>query len=189
MTPWLQTHTGLAFDLEDITSEQVDVADIAHALARQCRYNGHPRDHYSVAEHCCLVADWVEQHAPRHDFATPQEYALAGLLHDAGEAYLGDLAAPLKRTMPPAARAWWDSLTVRVDWAICEAVAARDVLLHASVVKEADLRILHDEAAAIWGDHRARPWGIPGEPLGVEVRFWDAGKARHEWLARLGRWR
>jgi len=78
-------------------SEEVDIEVIAHHLANQCRYNGatrHPkfprRIFYSVAEHSVYVAHYIE-----HDLGQPQ-FALEGLLHDAAEAYIGDLIRPLK---------------------------------------------------------------------------------------------
>lgn len=68
-----------------MTSADVDIRDIAHALARQCRYNGHVEAFLSVARHSINVAERL-----------PKGLQLAGLLHDAAEAYLGDLPRPLK---------------------------------------------------------------------------------------------
>lgn len=61
------------------------IDDIAHALANLCRFTGHTRKFYSVCEHSCRVADLL-----------PPHLRLAGLLHDASEAYLGDMSRPLK---------------------------------------------------------------------------------------------
>jgi hypothetical protein len=83
--PWVQTHSGIAFYPLDPLPHEVLLPDIAHALARICRFTGHTREFYSVAEHSVRVSHLCE----------PQD-ALWGLLHDAAEAYLTDLAGPLK---------------------------------------------------------------------------------------------
>ncbi len=83
---WIQTYTGVEFYPLDPRPEEIRIADIAHALSMQCRYTGHVRSFYSVAEHSFRVAEMC-----------PPEYALWGLLHDAAEAYLVDLPRPIKR--------------------------------------------------------------------------------------------
>jgi len=82
---YIRTYTGKKFWPLDPRPEDVDIIDIAHALSNQCRFTGHVKDFYSVAEHSLAVS-----------FACPKEFALVGLLHDADEAYLIDLAAPVK---------------------------------------------------------------------------------------------
>src|SRR4051812_20612492 len=86
---WMQTYTGRAFWPLDAQPEDVDPLDIAAALSMLCRYGGHVSRFYSVAEHCLLMSEAV---APEH--------ALWALLHDATEAYMGDMVRPLKRQMP-----------------------------------------------------------------------------------------
>jgi hypothetical protein len=75
-------------DLENPKIEQIDIRDIAHALAQINRFTGHTRTPYSVAEHCVLGSEIIRG-----------EFALEFLLHDAAEAYLGDVSGPLKRLM------------------------------------------------------------------------------------------
>jgi hypothetical protein len=70
--------------------DDVRIEDIAHALGNQCRYSGHTREFYSVAEHSIRVAEILEADGE------PVETILFGLLHDAAEAYLIDLPRPLK---------------------------------------------------------------------------------------------
>lgn len=71
--------------------------DIAHALSLLCRFNGHVREFYSVAQHSVLVASLCAQRFPAHMDA---RWTLAALMHDAAEAYVGDLPTPLKETLP-----------------------------------------------------------------------------------------
>lgn len=83
---WVQTFTGKQFYPLDPRPGEVCVEDVAHALANVCRFAGHCRQFYSVAQHsiaCSLFA--------------PAESALPALLHDAAEAYMGDIARPWKR--------------------------------------------------------------------------------------------
>jgi len=101
---WIQTYTGRKFWPLDPRPEEIFIEDVAHALALQCRFIGHCRVPYSVAEHSwrmsCRLPLW-EFHAPpgpydgiAHLDQVPA--ALWALLHDAPEAYLGDFARPLK---------------------------------------------------------------------------------------------
>ncbi len=79
------TYTGTRFWPLDARTNEIFILDIAHALSNMCRFNGHVREFYSVAQHSVLVSQLL-----------PQELKLAGLLHDATEAYLPDLSRPVK---------------------------------------------------------------------------------------------
>ena len=83
---WMQTFTGRQFWPIDPRPEEISIVDIAHSLSNQCRYAGHCKSFYSVAQHSVMVSYLCE----------PQN-ALWGLLHDAAEAYLVDLPRPVKR--------------------------------------------------------------------------------------------
>lgn len=83
---WMQTYTGKQFWPLDPRIEEICIEDIAHSLAHQCRYGGHCREFYSVAQHSVLVS-----------IACDSTDAAWGLLHDAAEAYLVDLPRPIKR--------------------------------------------------------------------------------------------
>jgi hypothetical protein len=86
---WIQTYSGRHFDPTHPDTEQLCIEDIAHALSLLCRFNGHSREFYSVAEHSVRVS-----------YIVPAEHALWGLLHDAGEAYLSDVPRPVKEWLP-----------------------------------------------------------------------------------------
>ena len=83
---WIQTYTGKQFWPIDPRACEITIEDIAHALSLQCRFSGHCREFYSVAQHSCLVSSYCID-----------EDAGWGLLHDAAEAYLVDLPRPIKR--------------------------------------------------------------------------------------------
>lgn len=85
---WIQTYTGKKMYPLNPNVDDIDIMDIAHALSMQCRFTGHVRHHYSVGQHSILVS-----------LLCDKEYALYGLLHDASEAYLSDIASPIKKEM------------------------------------------------------------------------------------------
>lgn len=89
MNTKIVTYTGKAFDLLNSTPDMVCIEDIAHSLSLLCRYTGHVREFYSVAQHCVLMA---ENNEPLGD-------PMAKLLHDAAEAYIGDIASPWKQLL------------------------------------------------------------------------------------------
>jgi hypothetical protein len=84
---WIQTVSGRRFYPLEPRRQDIHLPDIAHALSNLCRFTGHTREFYSVAQHCCHV----------HDEVRTKDRAW-GLLHDAGEAYLNDVATPVKRS-------------------------------------------------------------------------------------------
>jgi 5'-deoxynucleotidase YfbR-like HD superfamily hydrolase len=81
----IATYTGHWITPLDPNPDDVDILDIAHALANSCRFTGHVREFYSVAQHSVLASTLVSD-----------EFALTALLHDASEAYLSDIARPIK---------------------------------------------------------------------------------------------
>lgn len=165
---WMQTYTGRAFYPMAPRTGDVDLFDIAHALAMICRYGGHVDRFYSVAEHCVLMSEAV---AP--------ENAPWALLHDATEAYLGDMIRPLKGAMPEY-RAVEDQL-MRV---ICNRFGLGWEC--PAEVKMADLRILRDERNALM-TRPPLPWhSIEHVPaLNVEIHGWSPEEAKRRYLDRL----
>lgn len=91
---WILTYTGKEFHAFDPKPEQISLKDIAHALSRNNRFTGHSEKSYTVGEHsihcynllCAMKAD--------------KDTCLIGLLHDASEAYLQDIASPFKKFLP-----------------------------------------------------------------------------------------
>ena len=166
--PWIQTFSGVAFDLLDPKPEQVRIEDIAHALARLCRYTGHCERYYSVAEHSILVASIL-----------PPHLMFEGLMHDAIESYIGDLSSPLKVAMPEYRR---------IEAPIRRAVAERfglepDV---PPLVKKSDMYMLEFERRRLLSKP-PRDWNLPAndfEPQGIDVTLmcWKPRDAEREFL-------
>lgn len=86
---FIQTITGKLFWPLDPRPDEVEVEAIAHSLSQMCRWTGHSRQFYSVAQHACVVSDLVRPLAPH--------LALAALHHDSAEAYLSDICSPTKQ--------------------------------------------------------------------------------------------
>lgn len=96
---YLTTASGRDIDIQRLTPDDISILDIAHSLSNLCRFGGHTREFYSVAQHSVRVA-----------MALPPDLRLAGLLHDATEAYVVDLPRPIKNLLPDykklEARVW-----------------------------------------------------------------------------------
>lgn len=99
---WIQTYSGVRFEILNPTTEMINRTDIAHALSLICRFNGHTRFFYSVAQHSLLVKELIsiELCDNKYNLLTDKEnlkLQLYALLHDASEAYIGDITRPLKK--------------------------------------------------------------------------------------------
>jgi len=106
-TAWIQTYTGKRFSPLEPNHKDICVEDVAHSLAMKCRFSGHTKEFYSVAQHSVLVS----LHCNPKD-------NLWGLLHDASEAYLVDMPTPLK-ILPEFE--WFRKAEDRVQAAVCKA--------------------------------------------------------------------
>lgn len=169
---WIQTFTGRPFWPLAPRPEDVAIEDIAHALSMICRYNGHCRRFYSVAEHSLLLCQEVTRLEPENVL-----HQLQALLHDAAEAYLCDIPRPVKPLLPgyyAAERAVDAAISARLGITI----APKTTLIH-----DLDTRILVDEAEALMPvESAAWHWRL-GPPLGVEIRALAPADAEVEFLA------
>lgn len=149
--------SGYLFDLAEpeASVRHLGIVDVAHSLAHICRFNGHTREFYSVAQHSVLVSRLC-----------PARYAMEGLLHDATEALLGDVASPLKAMLPD-----YKALEARVE----RAVLTRFGLVHIPEdVKTADRLALVREQASLMNGHpqpeQCSPI-VPLPPLQAQLEF------------------
>jgi len=142
--PWNQTFSGLAFDLVDPDPSMISIKDIAISLANQCRFNGHTKRFYSVAEHSLYVSRVL-----------PRDLAFCGLMHDAAEAYVGDMTSPLKTLV-----LGFSELEGRIWRTICARFSLPVELPEA--VHVADTRMMITEGEFLMAP-APRPWKIRGD--------------------------
>jgi hypothetical protein len=129
----IRLRSGKLFDLAAPLPSDVVIHDIAFSLAMQPRFVGHTRFHYSVAQHSTRVAKLC-----------PASCALEGLLHDAAEAYIGDITRPLKILLGERLK--------EIETNIERAIALRYGLMYPwpAAVKEADNAMLRIEQYTFW---------------------------------------
>ena len=134
----LRTVSGRTINLLDPRPADITIGDVAHSLARICRFGGQIEPWWSVADHALLCRDLMI------DVGFP-ELALEALHHDSAEAYLGDVITPLKRELGETYR----RITRGVDRAIGAAFAVDDLRFGDDVVRDVDRAALHIEARAL----------------------------------------
>lgn len=166
---WIETYTGQAFHFLNPHPSEVHLQDIAHSLAMQARYNGHTKFFYSVAEHSVLMAIWLLE------MGYTARVALTGLLHDAAETYIGDLARPVKEKIPD-----FKVIERRIDIAV--SVRFNTYNPFPPVIKEADTRILVDERFQAMNPS-SNKWGTDDMvALGVRIEGWSPQEAKINFL-------
>lgn len=162
---FMQVYNGTKFWPLSPKAEEVDIIDLAHSLSMQCRYNGHCKRFYSVAEHSVLIARWLLQESG-------PEIALWGLLHDASEAYLADVPRPLKPHL-----SGYKTMEARVMTTVCDAYGLPYDM--PAEVHEADTRIIADELVNM----KPMDWHKNYDnPLGVPMMYWTPEEAKEEFL-------
>lgn len=172
---WIQTFTGRQFWPLAPQPEDVCLEDIAHALALTNRFGGHTQRFYSVAQHSVLVSAIV-----------PSYYVKEALLHDAAEAYLGDMPRPLKHSPEMEAfRAAEDELM--------QVIAMRYDLegLEPDCVKEADAVLLATEKRDLmhsnqgqWSETQWLHGAVKADPLDQAIVAWSPEVAEARFLKR-----
>lgn len=175
MTRRILLASGRLVDPTDLQPGDIDIKDIAYSLAGQNRFTAYSRPRYNVAEHSCHVARIIERegHAP----AT----ILLALLHDGSEAYLHDVAHPVKQLPEMASYRAIEALTqARVERALLgfEALPAQREVIH-----RADILLCYVEKLQLMPSHPevripAAAFDFPALPC------WTDQQAEREFLAR-----
>lgn len=166
---YITTISGRKFWPLDPRAEDIEIGDIAHALSMICRYNGHVRAFYSVAQHSVIVSRFVEP-----------GFALYGLLHDAAEAYLGDMTRWVKHD--PQLAAFRER-----ERHLLELIYQRFGLTdpEPSNVKVVDVTIMQDEVRDVALNAHNQPAWMRGSGLGVTITPWPPVRAEREFLQRF----
>ena len=170
--PWIQTASGLKFPLLDADPSAILIHDIAHALSILCRFNAQCLRPYSVAEHSVHVSYEIAPHL-----------ALIGLMHDAAEAYLGDVPGPLKKCLPHF---------YGIESGLMRAIGAKFGFSYpekgtpeARELKRADIQLLVDEKAVLMAP-APEPWPPAAPPVknSARIQCWSPSVAKAKFLAR-----
>lgn len=182
---WIQTAAGRAFDLLTPEPEAVDFDEIALALAHINRFTGHAGA-YSVAQHCAHGCDYLLDRGER-------AAALTFLLHDAHEAYLGDIASPVTAAfaaLDPYFKHALHGLRAAIDDAIHSAAGLMVTSDVAARVKEIDVAMLRTERDQLMAPP-PRAWVEAVEraaPLPINIdRLATPEIAQRRWIGRFRR--
>lgn len=187
------TASGRYFDPMNPRADDVHLPDIATALGRIVRFNGHTKRSIPVAEHCMRVARIAMRLAERRGLPAHMRplIILLALLHDAAEAYIGDIVTPIKTDAMRAVERRVLNAIISKVWGRAESFAealAMDADVHAAwaLVKRADAFALYFEAM-LW-QTGASDWapslGVPADMVG-EFLPDIVGEEREDWIAQV----
>jgi 5'-deoxynucleotidase YfbR-like HD superfamily hydrolase len=185
---WQRMLSGRRLDLIDPSPLDIEIADIAHGLARVARWNGQTSGAhiFSVAQHTLLVEAVMRAHTPRID----GKLRLAALLHDAPEYVIGDMISPFKTVLGGDYKA--------VEQRLLSAIHIRfglPAVLDANVttqIKNADRGAAYLEATVLAGFSEAearrlfgRDPDLPASVCEDYLTPWSAARAEKRFLARF----
>lgn len=163
--PFIQTHTGRKVHFLDPTEDEIDIEDIAHTLSLLCRYGGHCKEFYSVAQHSVLCSREVDPYLQ-----------LEALLHDASEAYLVDMPRPIKRTLKE-----YTDIENRIQRVICKKFDI-NYPFHDDI-HYIDNKMLATEAKTLMKTGEVFE-GFP-EPFSWQVAPWSPQESKYNFICRF----
>lgn len=167
---YIATYSGAYIEPLNPDPSRINIEDIAHALSNNCRFTGHVRDFYSVGQHSVLAS-----------LVVSPENAMTALLHDASEAYLSDIARPVKQqpgfgeVYKEAENLLMEAIAERfgITWPVPEEVHYADNLLLVTEARD----LMH--GTADWSpEYRAI------EPLPTPITSWLPREAETRFLTR-----
>jgi len=181
--------SGRRLDLLDPSPLDIEIADIAHGLARVARWNGQTSGAhiFSVAQHTLLV-EALARLRTRLD----RRARLAVLLHDAPEYVIGDMISPFKSILDEAYKAVEQRLLAAIHLRFgLPAALPRDIV---ALIKAADRAAAHLEATRLAGFEAAEARRFFGRPPAVPARLerdyltpWPANEAEARYLERFAK--
>lgn len=163
------TYSGRKVYPLSITIDKICLHDIAHALANKCRFAGHTKRFYSVAEHCILMAE--------NDLPGP---AVWRLFHDAAEAYLPDLPSPIKSRFPALVSAEHNiTQLIRKKFKLPELTTK----IH-GLIKQGDLAIRYWEGKELMVNHPDAEW-FPRKAIPkIDIKCWLPEEAEQRFIGK-----
>lgn len=157
----IKVSAGHYFDLASPDPETIDIKSIAAALGKTCRFGGHCPQFYSVAEHCVHAVELAIQDGITGDCLK------AILLHDASEAYVGDVVKPLKAMLPG-----YQVIEANIELAVSTRFKI-PFSEFVDVVKKYDRLMLKAEKIHMWPNDREEWFGFAGiEYRPIDFSFW-----------------
>jgi hypothetical protein len=166
--PWIQTYSGRRFNPTNPVVDAIVIQDIAHSLSMQCRFTGHVKRFYSIAQHSVLVS-----------YLCDKDDRQWGLLHDADEAFIPDLSSPLKHSGKfDNYREYGKQLQI----AICKRFGLPEK--EPASVKLADTLLLATEARDLMSPLHP-DWRQPVEPLPLKIDSWGPDEAEDRFIKRF----
>ncbi len=179
--PWMLTHSGRRVYFLQPSAQMIAPADLAWHLAHQCRFNGASSSFYSVAQHCVIGSKLAER------LGHSKLIQLGVLLHDAAEAYIGDLVSPLKLALGDEAMARYHEVEKRllvsiytragIDWASPKLTDD-----YWATIKQIDHWLLAAERVTLMPDEPS--WAPPLHPDLPRVHPWPIEVSRKNYLQR-----
>lgn len=165
---WIQTYSGRRFNPTKPNPDAIVIQDIAHSLSMQCRFSGHCKKFYSVAQHSVLVS-----------YICDSQDALWGLLHDASEAYLVDVPRPVKRSGMIEGYLQMEKV---MQAAVCKRFGLP--LVEPRGVKKADTQLLSTEARDLMSPLHS-DWQETEPALPFKIEAWGPDRAKDMFMKRF----
>jgi hypothetical protein len=177
MNTKIETFTGKLFDYLDPRAADMDALSIAHALGNLCRFTGHCRRFYSVAEHSVLCMTLADRRG------LTRRLQLLALIHDAHEAYVGDINTPLKLAL----NGNFADIDAEATLLTCAALGVTPPTFSEKfVVKEIDLIALATEAQALMPSE-GRDWHLSVQPEPITLFLLPPEESGYQWLINFQR--